>query len=330
MVKADKVVNLAVIGTGYWGRKVAREYIDLAKTDSDFNLAKVCDLDEANLTFCQENLKVNPNQLCSNFSEILNSPEINAVHICTPNDTHYSFGLKALAAGKNVLLEKPLALTSSEAWELVSTAQSRNLCLQVGHIYRFNNAIKKIKDLVNDNFFGDLYYLKLQWTIWMPSPIGRDIIFDLGPHPIDIMNYILEKWPMKVVCSTNSYRRPSLEEVAYIHMDFGDRLMAHIELSWLQPGKVRELSVIGSQRSATVDCLSQKIKVFEDNNGNNYDIEVNENNTIFDEVRHFVSSIREENNHRNPGHVGADNVAILESLRKSLEDERIVKVGLDS
>jgi UDP-N-acetylglucosamine 3-dehydrogenase len=330
MVKVDKFVNLAVIGTGYWGRKVAREYIDLAKTDPDFNLAKVCDLDEANLTFCQENLNVNPNQLCSNFSEILNSPEINAVHICTPNDTHYSFGLNAITAGKNVLLEKPMSLTSSHAMELVTTAQSRNLCLQVGHIYRFNNAIKKIKDLVNDNFFGDLYYLKLQWTIWMISPTGRDIIFDLGPHPIDIMNYILEKWPRKVVCSANSYRRPSLEEVAYIHMDFGDKLMAHVELSWLQPGKARELSIIGSKRSAIVDCLSQKITIFEDNNENNYNIEIRQNNTIFDEVSHFVNSIRNENNHRNPGSVGAENVVILESLRKSLEEERIVKVELNN
>lgn len=330
MVKTDNVVNLAVIGIGYWGRKVAREYIELSKADPDFNLAKVCDLDETNLKCCKESLNVSPNQLCSSFSDILSSPEINAVHICTPNETHFGFGLRALAAGKNVLLEKPLALTSSDASTLVSTAQSRDLCLQVGHIYRFNNAIKKIESLVKENFFGELYYLKLQWTIWMPSPIGRDIIFDLGPHPVDIMNYILNKWPIKVVCSANSYRRPSLEEVAYLHLDFGDKLMAHIELSWLQPGKVRELSVIGSKRSATVDCLSQRIKIFEDNNGNNYNIEINENNTIFDEVSHFVKSIREENNHKNSGLAGANNVTILESLRKSSKEERIVNVGVDS
>jgi UDP-N-acetylglucosamine 3-dehydrogenase len=327
MVKSDKIVNLAVIGAGYWGRKVAREYIGLEKVDSDFHLAKICDLDQSNLDFCHDNLNVSLSQLCSDFSEILSSPEIDAIHICTPNDTHYRFGLNAIAAGKNVLVEKPLALSSSDAWDLVSKAQSKKLCLQVGHIYRFNNAIKKIRALVDDNFFGDLYYLKLQWTIWMPSPIGRDIIFDLGPHPVDIMNYILEKWPVKVVCSANSYRRPSLEEVAYIHMDFGDKLMAHIELSWLQPGKVRELSVIGSKRSATVDCLSQKIKVFEDNNGNNYNIEIRENNTIFDEVSHFVNSIRDHNNHKNPGLIGANNVAILENLGKSLIEERIVRIG---
>lgn len=321
-------INLAVIGAGYWGRKVAEEYLQLAKRDRAFNLAKICDIDERNLDYCQDFLNVDRKQLDSDYEAVLKSPDINAVHICTPNETHHKIGLHALSLGKNVLLEKPIATSPKDAWQLCNVAESAHLCLQVGHIYRFNNALKKVQDLISEGYFGDIYYLKLQWTTWMPSPLGRDIIFDLGPHPIDILHFLLRKWPLKVSCIGKSYRRPSLEEVAYFNLSFSGRLMANVELSWLQPGKVRELNVIGNQRAATIDCLRQTIQVFEDNEGSNFYLQVPANNTIFDEAHHFVESIRDENNHKNPGSVGAGNVSILESLKRSLREERIVKVGL--
>jgi predicted dehydrogenase len=327
--KGAKGLNLAVIGAGYWGRKVVTEYLQLAKVDPKFNLAYVCDLKEDNLDYCRNALRVEESKLSSDYEAVLKSPDVDAVHICTPNETHRRFGLQSLKSGKNVLIEKPMALTPKEAWEMVAAAESMHLCLQVGHIYRFNNAIRKMRELIAQKYFGDLYYLKMQWTTWMPSPLGRDIIFDLGPHPVDIMQFLLQKWPVKVSCSAHSYRRPSLEEVAYFNMDFGEKLMAHVELSWLQPGKVRELNIIGSKRSAKVDCLDQSIRIFEDNSGGNFCLDVPVNNTIFDEVSHFVKSIRDENNHKNPGPVGAGNVAVLQNLRKSLEQEKIIRVGLE-
>jgi len=330
MKKGKKGVKLAVIGAGYWGRKAITEYLQLAKVDSEFNLVQVCDLEEGNLNYCKDLLNVDSEKLNMDYEAVFKSPDVNAVHICTPNKTHYKIALQALDEGKNVLLEKPMALSPRDAWELVGVAKSRQLCLQVGHIYRFNNAIKKMRELIAEGYFGDLYYLKLQWTTWMPSPLNRDIIFDLGPHPIDIMNFLLQKWPKKVLCTGKSYRRPSMEEVAYFHLDFGEQLMAHVELSWLQPGKVRELNIIGAQRSATVDCLNQTIKIFEDNFEGNFSLGVPVNNTIFDEVTHFVTSIRDENNHKNPGLVGAGNVAVLKSLKKSLQQEKMVRVGLES
>lgn len=324
----ERNVNLAVIGSGYWGRKALTEYLQLQQVDPNFKLVKVCDLKEENLTYCKDVLHVDPELLSMDYEAVLKSPDVDAVHICTPNETHYKFGSQALNEGKNVLLEKPMALLPNDAWNLCGMAESRHLCLQVGHIYRFNNAIKKMKALIAEGYFGDLYYLKLQWTTWMSSPLGRDIIFDLGPHPIDIMNYLLSKWPVKVTCLANSYRRPSLEEMAYFNLDFGHKLNAHVELSWLQPGKVRELTVIGSKRSASVDCLDQAIRIFEDNDGGNYAIDISVNNTILDEVSHFVNSIRDENNHKNPGPIGAANITVLESLRKSLEQERSIRVDL--
>jgi UDP-N-acetylglucosamine 3-dehydrogenase len=327
MAKNDGTVNLAVIGAGYWGRKVTSEYMQLSKQDLNFNLAKVCDLKDDNLLFCKENLNVEKEKLSNELDDVLESGEIDAVHICTPNETHFAFAYRALSKGKNVLLEKPMSLSAKEAWSLVKLAESRHLCLQVGHIYRFNNALKKIRELISQDYLGQLFYLKMAWTTLMPSQFNRDIIFDLGPHPVDIMNFLLGTWPTQVSCSARAYRRGTIEEVAYLTMDFDKDIVAHVELSWLQPGKVRELVIIGSNRTATIDCVKQTIRISEDNE-NAFPIHLEANNTIFDEAQNFISSIRNENNQKNPGHIGAANVAVLESLKKSKAQGKFVDVDL--
>jgi predicted dehydrogenase len=321
-------LNVAVVGAGYWGQKVITEYLRLASMNPKLNLAKVCDLKDENLNFCREALGIDKEKLGSDYNDILSSRDVDAVHICTPNETHHKFCLAALDAGKHVLLEKPMAQSARDAWELVGVAEHRHLCLQVGHIFRFNNALAAVRDLIAKNYLGELYYLKLQWTTLMPSPVDRDIIFDLGPHPVDIMNYLLGRWPAKVCCNAKAYRRKSLEEVAYITMEFDEKLMAHVELSWLQPGKVRELNVMGEERSATVDCLRQDVRIFENKNGISFSLDVTINNTILDEVSHFTSSIIQNSNHRNPGSVGAANVAVLESIKRSMQEGKTVNVGL--
>jgi UDP-N-acetylglucosamine 3-dehydrogenase len=323
-----RVINLAVIGAGYWGRKVISEYLELQRQDPDFKLVQVCDLLDNNLIFCHEKLDMVRENLCSQVDDILNSVEIDAVHICTPNETHFALGSLALKSGKNVLLEKPMSLNSKDAWDLCDIAQNRRLTLQVGHIYRFNNALKKIKDLLSQGYLGDIYYLKMQWTTLMPSQLNRDIIFDLGPHPVDIMNYLLGHWPLRVSCSARAYRKGTIEEIAYLTMEFPQNVLAQIEISWLQPGKVRELNIVGSKRSATIDCVGQIIKIYEDND-HSQTVDIVVNNTIFDETQHFINSIRNENNHNNPGPIGASNVSVLESLKESKAKGKFVKVGAE-
>ena len=321
-------VNVAVIGAGCWGKKVIREYLQLARSDSKVNLLMVCDLNDENLRCCNKKFHVPAKNLTKEYKEVVGSNDVDAVHICTPNETHYQICKEALSAGKHVLLEKPMALHAKDAWELVGIAESRSLILQVGHIFRFNNALRMMRDLIAQNYFGDLYYLKLQWTTLMPSPLNRDIIFDLGPHPVDILNYLLKKWPIKADCKARAYRRKLLEELAYITMEFDGGLLAHVELSWLQPGKVRQLTVIGMERCASVDCLNQSVGIYENGDGDKFNLDVARNNTILDEVSHFVESIRGNKNSNNLGSVGAETVAVLESLKRSLEEERTVKIDL--
>ena len=321
-------LNVAVIGAGYWGKKAIKEYLQLVKSNPRVNLSMICDLNDENLRCCNEAFKISEEKLTRDYKEVLGSNDVDAVHICTPNETHHQMCKEALNADKHVLLEKPMALHAKHAWELVGIAESKHLILQVGHIFRFNNALRMMRDLIAHNYLGDLYYLKLQWTTLMPSPLNRDIIFDLGPHPIDISNYLLQKWPTRVSCRAKAYRREFLEELAYITMEFDGKLMAHIELSWLQPGKVRQATIVGSERSASVDCLDQSIGIYENGDGDRFNLPVTSNNTILDEVCHFVESVLRSKNSNNLGSVGARNVAILESLKRSLEEKRTINIDL--
>jgi len=111
LIKGSEQLNLAVIGSGYWGRKAVTEYLELAKVDPKFNLAYVCDLKDENLDYCRNTLHVSGGKLSSDYEAVLKSPDVDAVHICTPNETHHHFGLQSLRSGKNVLIEKPMALT---------------------------------------------------------------------------------------------------------------------------------------------------------------------------------------------------------------------------
>lgn len=319
-------MNVAVIGAGYWGRKVIAEYLQLSKDNAKVDLSMVCDVKDENLAYCMENFGVSKEKLKSSFKEVFSSRSVDAVHICTPNETHHEICKQALMAGKHVLLEKPMAMCAKHAWELVGLAEHKGLILQVGHIFRFNNALRTVRALVAQNYFGTLYYLKLQWTTLMSSPLGRDIIFDLGPHPVDILNYVLKRWPVRVTCKARAYRRKLLEELAYFTLEFDTDLIAHVELSWLQPGKVRRLDVIGSERAAMVDCLDQTIQIHENGDGDAFSLDVERNNTILDEVNHFAHSVTTGQNNSNPGDIGATNTAVLEALKRSLEEGKTIEM----
>ena len=323
-----KKINVAVIGAGYWGRKVIREYARLSKSDSDLNLFAICDLSDRNLKYCKENFDVS--YLTDDYKEVLSLPDVDAVDICTPNETHYQICVDALEAGKHVLVEKPMTLNVDEAFRLVELAKEKGLVLSVGHIFRFNNALKEVKRLIRDGFFGDLYHLRFQWTTWIPPIKGRDIITDLAPHPFDILNFLLDDWPERITCRGKAYRRDRLEEVAYIIAEFSSGVTAHIELSWLLPGKVREVTVVGSRRIAKVDCLTQEVTVFEGDKS--FKLDVKPNNTIEEELKHFKQSILNNglrNGFRvfNSGIIGANVVRLLEAARRSIEEGRTVSVG---
>ena len=321
-------INVGVIGVGYWGKKVVSEYAQLCKGDSNINLLGVCDVFEDNLKFCRETYKI-PYQ-ASTPKEILSNPEIEAVHICTPSETHYAICKEALERGKHVTVEKPMTLDSIQAMKLVDLAHEKHLVLSVGHIFRFDASIEKAKTLIENSWFGDLYWINLSWTALMPPMYGRDIITDLAPHPFDILNFLTDEWPAKITCVAKAHRKGQDEETAHITSEYKNNMISHIEISWLHPERNREVKIMGSERFAKIDCINQKIAACE--NGKFFDVPIERSNTINCELTHFMNCIRERRAlngsylNKNNGLVGSNVVRFLELSRDSMKKERTISV----
>jgi predicted dehydrogenase len=303
----DKV-KVGVVGGGYWGRKHIYEYNQAKNVD----LTWFCDIDTKLLKQHKKDFDIP--YITTNFEELLSS-DVEAISICTNNENHYKMSKKALLAGKNVLVEKPLTLNSKTAKDLVETAKEKKLKLAVGHIFRFNNGIEKIKELIKNEFFGEAYSLRLQWTtvLYPKNPI--DILFDLCPHTFDIMNYLLDVWPENITCKAKGSRNKELYDNAYLISDFKNGMMTHTEVSWILPGKVRELYVLGSKKSASLECLSQQIKIFEDEKVK--DLKIKSNNTILDELTHFADSIIKDYEPKNNGQIGLKTIELIEKAVES-------------
>jgi len=302
-------MKLGVIGIGRWGRKVAREYIALMN-EGIIDSVILCDIDSSRLRpFADVAIT------CNNIDEAIRKAD--GIHICTPNSTHYEIAKRALESRVHVLVEKPMTTDHNQAYELVEIAIANDLILQVGHIYRFANAIRKIRELYENNYFGKVYYFNLAWTHLMPYMEGVDVLWDLLPHPLDILNFITGKWPIEFVGVGKAFRRSELNEVASLQAIFDDGTFANIHLSWLSPIRRRILEIAGSKRTALVECVKQEIKIFEgDIREKLLDVEVN--NTIRDEILNFIRAIETGKNNFNSSIIGARSVEMIERAINSL------------
>ena len=313
-------IKVGVIGIGYWGKKVLREYYDLSNENPNVKLVAVCDPLEENLSHAKDNFNV-PN-LYNDYKEMLASPYIDAVHIATPNDTHYQIAKQALENDKHVLIEKPMTKTSKEAYELLELAARKKKVIQVGHIFRFNNAINELKKLIQNGSLGKIFVGKLEWTDKYTPKTETNIIFDLLPHPFDILNHVFNEWPSNVVVRGEPYmsNKEGLEDWAFLIANFPDGKKATIEVSWITPGrKKRMVSIEGSAASVVVDALNQKITIYGDEIR---EIPITANNTIKDEVIHFTDRIKTGEISHNSGYVGAKNIELLESTQRNLTETK--------
>jgi UDP-N-acetylglucosamine 3-dehydrogenase len=312
--------NVGVVGTGYWGRKIVDELSNI----QNVSIEAISDLNDENLKFCVERFKVK--RTFKDFHELLAMPEIKAVIVATSNETHYQICKEALDAGKHVLVEKPMTLDSKKGWELVRLAEKKNLVLSVGHIFRFNNAIAEVKRLVKQRFLGKMFLMEFNWTNLEKPFTDRDVVFDLAPHMFDMMNFITDAWPVEISAVGASHRTNVLE-TAYIHAKFSDGLLADAMLSWVIPKKTRQLSLIGESRSMFVDAVGQEITVFE--SGYTYKLGVDRNNTIRDELLHFIDSVGNPLvETRNSGTVGVRTIELIEAAKKSIAEKASVDVSI--
>ncbi len=320
-------IRIAVIGAGYWGRKVIREIIDLSRTTGNVELHAVADNSPTILEQCQREFGKLDYRL--DYRTLLLDPELDAVHICTPNSTHYEVASSFLREGKNTLVEKPLTLKSGEAYDLLKQAQAKNRVLCAGHIHRFNNGVKELQRAINTGVLGDLYYLRLEWTGFLLPQSQREVITDLAPHPFDISNYLLNAWPTKVSCRGKGFRTKENEEVAFINAEYSNGLCMNVEVSWLDRQKRRNVTVVGSEGIARLDCGGQTAVL---QHGDQIDrVNITPSNTLRMEISHFADCIShnarsESFPNLSDGLLGAQVVTLLEASRESLRRERTVQV----
>jgi predicted dehydrogenase len=310
--------NVGVIGAGYWGRKILYEY----STIKNVSIIGVSDLSEDNLEHARDRYDVE--LTTKDYNEILDNDDVFAVNIITPNNTHYEICKAALEKGKHVLIEKPITTTSKDARELIEIAAKENLALSVGHIYRFNNALAEMGRLIKQNFFGKIFLIELTWVNLEPLFKDRDVLFDLAPHSFDILNYLTGEWPVGISCTGGAYRRKEPEETAYITTKFKDGTIAHVNLSWLVPKKTREVLIVGEHRTADVGAVSQDVVIHE--SGYTYKLGIERNNTIRDELVHFIQSTGDPTTEtKNSGSVGMKVIEMIEASIESMREDRVVK-----
>lgn len=313
-----KKIKVGVIGAGRWGKKHVDEYSKM----KNVGLLWVSDLRKENLAFCQD--KYNVPCVSQDYHDVLSS-DVDAVSVCTLNETHFDICRDALKAGKHVLVEKPLTINSKEAYKLVNIAKDADRLLAVGHIFRFNNAIVEAKKYVKENFVDDLFYLRLQWTDFVYPEQVKEIIFDMMPHAFDVMNFILDSWPKKITCFAEGFRKKELEDTAHIICEFPNRILTHTETSWTLPEKSRQIDVVGRSHCLKIDCLNQKVKIFYEGKLKG-ELSVQPNNTLHDELVHFLDAIGKGSFLSNDGETGAKVVELLEQSRKSLEKGKTIVI----
>jgi predicted dehydrogenase len=323
-------LRIAVIGGGYWGKKVIRETLKISQATGSSQLHAIVDNFPESISQCQQEFGPSLDYR-TEYQALAKDPSLTGVHICTPNSTHFEVASTFLRQGKHVLVEKPLTLRTEEAYELVRLANENKAVLCVGHIHRFNNGVRELKRVITNGGLGDVYYLRLRWTALMNPQLLREVITDLAPHPFDICNYLLDAWPEKLSCKGRGYRTKQNEEVAFITADYKAGLIAHVEVSWLDRDKRREVTVVGSKGTAHLDCADQKLVV--ELSGGTQEIPVSASNTLGDEISHFYDCIRNNQNSApysnfSDGVLGARVVSLLEASRESMFQDRTIPVQL--
>jgi predicted dehydrogenase len=257
-VRSDGI-RIGVVGVGYWGSRHVRVL------RSTTGVAAVVGVDPRFTRIAQADHEVEHGVVAyADLEEAL--PRVDAVIIATPPATHVPLGLKAIAAGKHVLIEKPLATTTEDAWSLVEAAGTANVVLMPGHTFEHNAAVHKLRDLVRRGELGRLFYLdcaRLNLGLYQSDV---NVILDLAPHDISIANFVLGSRPAIVTAWGSRHVHPEFEDVAYLRLDYADLgVRANLHVSWLDPHKVRRITAVGSKRMVVYNDMAdgERIRVFD-------------------------------------------------------------------
>ena len=255
----DKV-NVGVIGFGYWGPNLVRNFHALSGSE----VRCIADLSEGRRRHAVE-LYNGGIHVTSDHHEILDDETVDAVCVATPVRTHFALAKEALEAGKHVFIEKPLTASTAEAEELVALAEQRGRVLMVGHVFEYNPTVNKLKELVHSGELGKIMYLSMARLNLGLFQDDINVVWDLAPHDVSIANYLLWREPEAVCASGACNINPKVEDVAFVTLYYPDNVIAHLHLSWLDPCKVRRTTIVGDKKMAVYDDMSaaEPIKVYD-------------------------------------------------------------------
>ena len=253
------MLRIGIVGLGYWGPNLVR----CLTNSNNCLVTAVCDLSDERLKSLEA--KFPGVYLTDDSDELLNGNTIDAVVIATPTKTHYRLAKQALLSGKHVFVEKPLATSSVECQELIEIAEQRGLTLFVGHVFLHSAPVRKLRELVTSGELGDVYYISSKRLNLGPVRQDVNALWDLAPHDISVMLDLLGDAPNAVSCCGSSYLNPGVQDVCNLTLHFANGKMGMVHVSWLDPRKDREMTVVGSKKMVVFDDLEplEKIKVYD-------------------------------------------------------------------
>lgn len=253
------MIKIGLVGLGYWGPNLARNFARVERG----KLVYLCDLDDENL---EKIGSLYPWAVKTKEYEVLLEDEsLDAIVIAASAKMHYEMAKRALLAGKHVFVEKPLALSVKEGEELVKLSEKQNKVLMVGHLLLYHPAVVRMKQLIDSGELGEIFYLYSQRLNLGRLRMDENVVWSLAPHDISVILYLTEETPYEVQCVGGDYLRDGIEDVAFIYMKFPDGKLGHVHVSWLDPHKIRKLTIVGSKKMAVFDDMesSEKIRVYD-------------------------------------------------------------------
>jgi len=328
------MVNLGVIGYGYWGPNIVRNF----SGHQDCKVVAVCDNNPAALARV---LGRHPGvRVTTDVDDVVTAPDIDLVAIVTPVSYHYQLAKKALENGKHVFVEKPFTATSAQAEELIELAERNSLQIMVDHTFLFTGAVRKIKQLVDEGALGALYYYDSTRVNLGLFQHDVNVLWDLAPHDLAIMDHLIGQEP-ELVVATGSAHVNSFENIAYLTVYFPNNVLAHINVNWLSPVKVRTTLLGGQKKMLVWNDLdpAEKVRVYDKGAVSNTDLGVRqalvsyrtgdmwapkleELEALHIETRYFLDCINNGMKPFNDGQAGLRVVRILEAAELSLNQHK--------
>lgn len=328
------MLNIAVAGCGYWGPNLIRNFNSL----SDCELKWICDTDAGRLTHMK---KLYPAVgTTSDFDNLVKDDDIDAVAIATPVRFHLEMAGKALQAGKHTFVEKPMACSTRECEELIALAQKQNLTLMVGHTFIYSSSVRKIKEIIDRGELGEIQYVSSRRLNLGLFQKDINVAWDLAPHDIAIILYVLHEDPTGVNCQGKAHIAEGIEDVTNMTLSFVNGAIALIQSSWLDPNKVREITFVGKKKMLVYDDTEpiEKIKIYDKrveapphydtfaefqyayHYGDMYSPYIKQEEPLKVECQHFLDCIKSGKKPESSGTEGLKVVQILEAATKSLRN----------